>query len=462
MLLFIAGFFLLVYVFLWALFKLKLDKPLAILASRLEGLAQQASSTKDDQHKHFHLFKQEWQSQARNQQDLLLNQLSSAHQTHIKQYQSTMEYLHDSTLKMNQQLHTLNEQLKHELNEYRQQFDQHQLTALHTLQESLGQGLHSLSHRLNETLTLNADMLGKRVDKLTLDTDQRLKEISGQVEKRLAEGFEKTTATFSDVLTRLALIDEAQKKITELSTNVVSLQEILADKRARGAFGEVQLTSLIHNLIPPSHVRMQHEFNNGKRADCLLLLPEPTGNIVIDAKFPLESYRTMTNLQLGENDRRMAEKQFRQDVRKHVQDIAEKYIIPGETSDGAMMFIPAEAIFAEIHANHPEIIEEAHKLRVWLVSPSTMMAILTTARAVIKDAATRKQVHAIQEHLSYLARDFSRFQERMDQLAKHFEQTQGDIKEVQTSARKITSRFIKIEKVELEHPEAAKIEVEAP
>src|SRR3990167_10725188 len=163
MLLFIAGFFLLVYVFLWALFKLKLDKPLAILASRLEGLAQQASSAKDDQHKYFHLFKQEWQSQAKNQQDLLLNQLSSAHQTHIKQYQSTMEYLHDSTLKMNQQLHTLSEQLKHELNEYRQQFDQHQLNALQTLQESLSQGLHSLSHRLNETLTLNSEMLGKRV-----------------------------------------------------------------------------------------------------------------------------------------------------------------------------------------------------------------------------------------------------------------------------------------------------------
>ncbi|MBI5447442.1 MAG: DNA recombination protein RmuC [Gammaproteobacteria bacterium] len=361
-----------------------------------------------------------------------------------------MEYLHEITSKINQSFNSLNEQSKKEHHDFRQQFDHHQLKTLNVLQESLSQGLQSVSARIHETLTFNADTLGKRVEKLTQDTDLRLKEISGQVDRRLTEGFEKTTATFVDVLTRLAIIDEAQKKITELSNNVVSLQEILSDKRSRGAFGEVQLSSLIHNVIPASHVKLQHDLSNGKRADCFLLLPEPTGNIVIDAKFPLESYRTMTNIQLGESDRRNAEKQFRIDVRKHIQDIAQKYILPGETADGAMMFIPAESIFAEIHANHPELIEEAHKLRVWLASPSTMMAILTTARAVIKDAATRKQIHVIQEHLSYLAQDFQRFQERMDQLARHINQAHGDIQDVQTSARKITNRFVKIEKVELE------------
>lgn len=376
------------------------------LDSKLENLLKSFEQIKNSQDNHAHLLRQDLQTQTKNQHDLLLNQLSSAQQTQITQYQS--------------------------------------------MQESLNQGLHAVARRVTDTLTLNAETLGKRVDKLTQETDQRLKEISGQVEKRLSEGFEKTTSIFTDVLTRLALIDEAQKKITELSSNVVSLQEILSDKRARGAFGEVQLSSLIHNVIPSSHVRMQHELSNGKRADCMLLLPEPTGNIAIDAKFPLESYRTMTNPLLGDSDRKTAEKQFRIDVKKHLQDIAQKYILPGETSDGAMMFIPAEAIFAEIHAHHPELVEEAHQLRVWLVSPSTMMAILTTARAVIKDAATRKQIHVIQEHLAYLAQDFNRFQERMNQLAKHIDQAHGDIKDVQTSAKKITSRFIKIEKVELD------------
>lgn len=441
--LFIAGSCVLINVLLLLLIKLKQDRfynSFIRFESKFENLIHYLEQIKTTNEAQFHSIRQELQSQ-----------LSSAHQTHIKQYQSTMEYLNSAALKTNEQINTLNEQLKKEMVEYRQQFDSHQIKTMQILQESLAAGLKSASNRINETLTHNADMLGKRVDKLTQDTDQRLKEISGQVEKRLTEGFEKTTATFADVVKRLALIDEAQKKITELSTNVVSLQEILADKRSRGAFGEIQLSSLIHNVIPASHVKMQHELSNGRRADCFLLLPEPTGNIVIDAKFPLENYRNMTNLQSGEADRRQAERQFRVDVRKHIQDIADKYIIPGETSDGAMMFIPAEAIFAEIHASYPDLIEEAHKLRVWLVSPSTMMAILTTARAVIKDAATRKQIHVIQEHLSYLAQDFTRFQDRMNLLEKHIDQAHGDIREVQTSARKITSRFVKIEKVELDN-----------
>src|SRR3989338_2736335 len=381
---------------------------------------------------------------------LMLFAFFFAQQTHNKQSQGIMEYLNSMTLQLTQQIIDLQTQLKNDMGEYRQQTDAHQIKALTLLQESLNKGFETITHRMNSTLISNTELLSKRVEKLTENTDQHLKDISGQVEKRLKEGFEKTTATFADVLTRLALIDEAQKKITELSINVVSLQEILADKRARGAFGEVQLSALIHNAIPPTHVKMQHELSNGKRADCFLLLPEPTGNIVIDAKFPLETYRQMTNPQLGESDKRQAEKQFRQDVKKHIHDIAEKYIVPNETADGAIMFIPAEAIFAEVHCNYPDLIEEAHKLRVWLVSPSTLMAILTTARAVIKDDATRKQIHIIQEHLNYLAHDFNRFQDGMNSLAKHIDQAHGDIQDVQTSAKKITSRFIKIERVDLE------------
>lgn len=375
--------------------------------TKIDQLCKTIDQIKNNQDSSAHLLRQDLLGQQKHQHDMLLAQLTNAQESQLKQYKN--------------------------------------------MQESLNQGLSQISQRLTESLNQIAEIVNKRIDNLTEKTDSRLKEISGQVDKRLSEGFEKTTTLFTDVLTRLALIDEAQKRITELSSNVISLQEILADKRSRGAFGEVQLSSLIHNLIPAQHVKMQHELSNGRRVDCFLLLPEPTGNISIDAKFPLESFRHMSNIQLAESERKQAEKQFRIDVKKHIHDIASKYILPGETSDGAMMFIPAEAIFAEIHAHHPELVEEAHKSRVWLVSPSTMMAILTTARAVLKDAATRKQVHIIQEHLSALAIDFQRFQDRMNQLAKHIDQAHGDIKEVQISAKKISTRFGKIERVELTH-----------
>jgi DNA recombination protein RmuC len=287
------------------------------------------------------------------------------------------------------------------------------------------------------------------VDSLTQTTDLRLKEINNQVEKRLSEGFEKTTETFGNVIQRLALIDAAQKKMAELSSSIVSLQEILSDKHSRGTFGEVQLSALIRNVIPEQHCSFQHTLSNGKRADCLLLLPEPTGNIVVDAKFPLENFRLLMNSALSEGERRQTEQQFKIDIRKHIQDIAEKYIILGETADGAVMFIPAEAVFAEIHARYPDLVEIAHRAKVWLVSPTTMMAILTTARAVLKDAATRQQVHIIQQHLHLLADDFGRFQKRMDTLTQHIAQAHSDAEQVHTSARKITKRFGQIEQVEL-------------
>jgi len=302
-------------------------------------------------------------------------------------------------------------------------------------------------------LTDKLQELGKQVENLTATTETRIKEINNQVEQRLAQGFEKTTETFTDIIKRLALIDAAQKQINNLSNNVMSLQEILNDKRSRGTFGEVQLSALIRNVIPEQHFAFQHTLTNGKRADCMLFLPEPTGNIVIDAKFPLENFRVLVDPTTQEFERRQAEQQFKLDVRKHIQDIAEKYIVPGETADGAMMFIPAEAVFAEIHSHYSELVDFAHRAKVWLVSPTTMMAVLTTARAVLKDAATRKQVHIIQQHLHSLASDFERFQLRMDKLAQHIAQAHSDIDQIQISAKKITSRFGQIEQVELENKE---------
>ncbi|AJC50623.1 DNA recombination protein RmuC [Coxiella endosymbiont of Amblyomma americanum] len=339
---------------------------------------------------------------------------------------------------------------KKEQDEQRQRFDEYQIKSLKLIQDSLIQNIHSVREQVGASLSVHIENLGNRVDKLTCKTQERLEEISGHVDCKLTEGFEKTTETFTDVIKRLTIIDEAQKKIKELSSDIVSLQEILSNKHARGTFGEIQLTQLIHNVLPESNYALQHTLTNGKRCDCILFLPEPTGNIVVDAKFPLENYQKIYNTQLSEYDRANAERQFRSDIKKHIRDIAEKYIIPGETADGAVMFIPAEAVFAEIHsANYPDLVATAYQSRVWLVSPTTMMAILTTARAVLKDVATRKQVHIMQKHLIALSKDFNRFQKRMDNLSKHIKIVHEGILEIHRSSKKITSRFHKIEKVEI-------------
>lgn len=345
----------------------------------------------------------------------------------------------------------MSEQQRQEQQEQRQRFDEHQIKSLKLIQDSLQKAQDGIRQQVTDALKLHSETLSTHIEKLTTETKEHLKEISGEVDKRLTVGFEKTNATFTDVVKRLAIIDQAQKKITELSGNVVSLQEILSDKKSRGAFGEVQLNNLIKNMIPEKNYSFQHTLSNTKRVDCMLFLPEPTGNLAIDAKFPLENYRTMTDDNIDESLRSEAKKQFKKIIRKHIQDIASKYIVPGETSDGAMMFIPAEAVFAEIHAHYPDLVEYAQQSRVWLVSPTTMMAILTTIRAVLKDAATRKQIHIIQDHLVALGRDFGRFEKRMSDLSKHINMAHKDVEDVHISSKKITSRFNKIEKVELHH-----------
>lgn len=325
---------------------------------------------------------------------------------------------------------------------------QGQLQVQQLIADNIQKQMADVRGQMTHSFQQHAQSLTSHLQALTEEIRNHLHQLSTQVNNRLTEGFEKTSSTFTDVVKRLTIIDEAQKKITELSTHVVSLQDVLVDKRSRGAFGEVQLTTLIGNMIPSTHYRLQHTLSNQKRADCMLFLPEPTGNIVIDAKFPLETYQRLIVCD-APTEKKSLQQQFRQDLQKHIKDIAEKYIIPNETTDGAVMFIPAEAIFAEIHANYPEIISLSQRLKVWLVSPSTLMAVLTTARAVLKDDATRKQVHIIQQHLHSLADDFQRFDKRMDKLSKHIDQAHQDVSEVSTSAKKITQRFQKIEAVEL-------------
>lgn len=364
--------------------------------------------------------------------------------------------------KINSQIHQLHLDLQqtyqssqHTISE---KVAQGHLTNQQLISETVQRQMSDVREQINHSFTQHASSMSSHLKTLTEEIRSHLHGLTQQVNTRLTEGFEKTSSTFTDVVRRLTIIDEAQKKITELSSHVVNLQDVLVDKRSRGAFGEVQLSSLIGNMIPGNHYSMQYTLSNQKRADCMLFLPEPTGNVVIDAKFPLETYQKLANTSAGSIERKSLQQQFRQDMQKHIKDIAEKYIIPNETTDGALMFIPAEAIFSEIHSNYPEVVALSQRLKVWMVSPSTLMAVLTTARAVLKDDATRKQVHIIQKHLHSLAADFQRFEKRMEKLSRHIDMAYQDVSEVNTSAKKITQRFQRIEAVELDTTETALIE----
>ena len=317
------------------------------------------------------------------------------------------------------------------------------------LQSRLAEQGRADQELIQNTLKNTSQQLIATIESLTKTTDSRLEQISGKETERLDEGFKKTSETFANVMARLNTIDEAQKKIDGLTSNVVSLQELLGDKRARGAFGEVQLEALVANILPPNAYEIQATLSNGNRVDCILKLPEPTGSVAVDSKFPLENYRKMFAPGVTEADRAAAQKLFKQDVKNHVDDICAKYIIPGETSEGAVMFVPAEAVFAEIHAYHPDLVDYAMQKRVWIVSPTTLMAILNTARAVIKDVETRKQVHIIKDELGKLGKDFARFDERMRKLADHIRQANQDAEQVQISSKAISRRFQQIEAVEL-------------
>jgi len=346
---------------------------------------------------------------------------------------------------------TLTQRLAQMNAELQGKHDQLRTEVLTRILQTLAEQNRAEQELIQTTMRNATAQLAASMELLSKTTDTRLEQISGRVSERLEEGFKKTNETFVSVMARLATIDEAQKKIDGLTTNVVSLQELLGDKRARGAFGEVQLENLVRNILPEVAYEFQYTFkSNGARADCVLKLPEPTGMVVVDSKFPMENYHRMFEPGVSEADRAVAKRQFRADVKKHVEDIAAKYIIPGETSDGAVMFVPAEAVFAEIHAYHAEVVDFAMQRRVWIVSPTTLMAVLNTARAVMKDVATREQVHIIKDELGKLGKDFSRFDARMKKLADHIRQAHEDAQQVQISSDKISRRFSQIERVELD------------
>lgn len=278
--------------------------------------------------------------------------------------------------------------------------------------------------------------------------DEKLLAVTKSVGDGLQQSTTKTTETLHDLRERLAKIDVAQQKISSLSEQVVSLQEVLSNKQARGAFGEIQLNDLVKSILPPSAYDFQVVMSNTKRADCVLKLPNPPGTIVIDAKFPLESYHAL-RVASSEREKVEAERFFRASVLKHIKDISEKYIITGETAESALMFLPSEAIYAELHANFCEVVEVSYRAKVWIVSPTTLMATLNTVRAILKDASMREQAGVIQKEVGILVDDIGRLDDRIENLSKHFDMASRDINEIKVSSGKISKRIQKIEDFEL-------------
>ena len=297
------------------------------------------------------------------------------------------------------------------------------------------------SHDINEDFNLMNDKI-----------DKRLRLISDKVNERLDENFEKTNKTFTSVLERLSKIDEAQKKIDNLSSDIVSLQSVLTDKKTRGIFGEVNLEHIMTNVFGANNktiYQMQHTFDNGTIADCVLFAPEPLGTIAIDSKFPLENYQTMVNKDNSIGVRTSAEKLFKADMKKHIDAISSKYIIPGVTSDQAILFLPAEAIFAEVNAYHTELLEYANKKKVWLTSPTTLISTLTTIQIIIKNMERDKYAQIIHKELQLLDSEFVRYKDRWDKLYRSIETVSKDVKDIHTTTDKITKRFNSINQVEL-------------
>jgi len=273
------------------------------------------------------------------------------------------------------------------------------------------------------------------------------------VTKRLGDGLNEHSKSTGDVIKqvheRLAVIDSAQKNLSDLSDQVVNLQALFSNKQARGAFGEMQLNMIIQDFLPASIYEFQASIGDQKRVDCLLKLPNPPGPIAIDSKFPLESYRAL-NRATDEAQHQQAARQFSVDIKKHIKDIADKYIVPGETTDGALMFLPSEAVYAELHTNFMNVVEESHRRRVYIVSPSTLMAFLNSMRALLKDVHMREQAGLIQTEVRKMIRNVELLDERIGKLSRNFGTAQKAIDEIQTSSNRIKSDISRVERIELQ------------
>ena len=319
---------------------------------------------------------------------------------------------------------------------------------MHRLAE-LSEGLARHQGDLAERMAAAQAELSGRMQQSQSGVSERLDQLSKRVGDGLHQQTEKTGENLKQLAERLAVIDRAQQTITDLSQQMVGLQDILSNKQSRGAFGEIQLQDLVTAALPPSAYAFQATLSNGKRADCLLQLPNPPGSIAIDSKFPLESFQNLRNAD-DETSKKQAGRAFDADIRKHVRDIADRYIIPGETADSALMFLPSEAVYAELHANFRNVVEESFRRRVWIVSPTTLMATLNTVRAVLKDAKMREQAGVIQAEVHNMIGDVTRLDKRVSNLQSHFDLAVKDMHEIRTSTGKIIKRGEKIDALHFE------------
>ena len=305
-------------------------------------------------------------------------------------------------------------------------------------QERLAGGLHHVSEAQAQAQTSMLQLM-----------EQRLALVQQQMNENLHGSARRTAQSLGDLQQRLSAIDKAQDNITKLSGDVLSLQDILSNKQTRGAYGEIQLNDIVTKALPSDSYTLQATLSNGNRPDCLIHLPNPPGHIVIDSKFPLESYEA---LRKAKTDRELNEaaKFLRSSIKKHIKDISSKYIIEGETADGALMFLPSEAVYAELHANFPELVRDGFAARVWIVSPTTCMATLNTMRAILKDARMREQAGAIRRELGLLFQDVERLGTRVENLDRHFGQAAKDLSEIKIRSDKAGRRARRLDNFDFE------------
>jgi DNA recombination protein RmuC len=325
----------------------------------------------------------------------------------------------------------------------------HQMHALGSEVQRLGAGQQQLAGGLTHVSEAQAAAQAQMLRLM----ETRLAEVSTRMQENLQGSATRTARSLGELQERLATIDKAQANIEKLSGDVLSLQDILSNKQTRGAFGEIQLTDIVSKALPPDAYALQATLSNGRRADCLIHLPNPPGPIVVDAKFPLEAYEALRAAK-DERQKVEAERFLRLSVKKHIRDIAERYIIEGETADGALMFLPSEAVYAELHANFPDVVRDGFQARVWIVSPTTCMATLNTMRAILKDARMREQAGAIRKTLHQLHRDVEIVVERVQKLDSHFTQARQDIDGIMTAAERAGKRAGRLESFEFDEVEA--------
>jgi len=300
-----------------------------------------------------------------------------------------------------------------------------------------------------ERLTASQGDISGRLQQSHADVNQRLDTMGKRLGDGLHQQSERTGRDLKTLHERLAVIDAAQRNITELSEQMVGLQDILSNKQARGAFGEIQMQDIVTAALPPAAYEFQASLPNNRRVDCLLKLPNPPGPIAIDSKFPLESFRMLRDAEDGDA-RLRAGREFAAAVGKHVRDIQERYIVPGETAESALMFLPSEAVYAELHANFLNVVEDSYRRRVWIVSPTTLMATLNTVRAVLKDARMREQAGVIQTEVQRMLEDVGRLDKRVGNLQRHFGQAEEDLREIRISADKVTKRGERIDELQFD------------